>query len=439
MKEFLKRHLPESQIEVLKKIYRPIKRLRSYLYVKYWMFVAHHVRSRILKKVRRKEVVDIAFFVVHRSVWKLDLVFQMLLKDPRYNPYIVVCPYVVYGDEQMDFDMEATYTYFKELGYPLVSSLDKDTGSWLDVKRELRPDVVFFTNPYVGLTRNEYTILNFKTQLTCYVGYGFGVDIVGMSVYKSYMKSFVWKHFVESEFHSRLACKLSYSKITNVVITGYPGIDVFLLGRIQHDPWKHPSKERKKIIWAPHHTIEGYGATLDYSTFMKYHDFMLEMAQKYSDQIQFAFKPHPILRPKLSLPAVWGKRKTDEYYCRWETLENGQLEEGEYVDLFLTSDAMIHDSGSFILEYVFTKKPVMYLHRDMAVGDRLNELGKEALSKFYKGFDENDIVRFIEDVVIGDNDSMLREREIFLKERLLPPHGKLASENIYEYMNKVLI
>ena len=93
MKEFLKRHLPESQIEVLKKIYRPIKRLRSYLYVKYWMFVAHHVRSRILKKVRRKEVVDIAFFVVHRSVWKLDLVFQMLLKDPRYNPYIVVCPY----------------------------------------------------------------------------------------------------------------------------------------------------------------------------------------------------------------------------------------------------------------------------------------------------------------------------------------------------------
>ncbi len=48
---------------------------------------------------------------------------------------------------------------------------------------------------------------------------------------------------------------------------------------------------------------------------MKYHEFMLEMAQKYSDRIQIAFKPHPILRPELSLPEVW-KRKTDEYYRR---------------------------------------------------------------------------------------------------------------------------
>ena len=77
-----------------------------------------------------------------------------------------------------------------------------------------------------------------------------------------------------------------------------------------------------------------------------------------------AFKPHPILKPKLYKHALWGKERTDAYYHCWETMENTQLEMSDYIDLFMTSDAMIFDSVSFMTEYLYTKKPALFLCRE---------------------------------------------------------------------------
>ena len=54
-------------------------------------------------------------------------------------------------------------------------------------------------------------------------------------------------------------------------------------------------------------------------------------------------------------------RQNNKILSEWESLSNAQLETGKYVDLFMTSDAMIHDCGSFTIEYHYTLKPVMYL------------------------------------------------------------------------------
>jgi CDP-glycerol glycerophosphotransferase (TagB/SpsB family) len=154
---------------------------------------------------------------------------------------------------------------------------------------------------------------------------------------------------------------------------------------------------------------------------------MINLANKYKDNIQIAFKPHPLLLTKLY--KVWGKKKTDDYYAQWVNGENTQLVLGDYVSLFMLSDALVHDCSSFTVEYHYTRKPVMYLTKDEHHADGLNDFGKMAFDLHYKGSCEEDIEAFINDVIEG-RDEMKEKRKKFYNDYLLPPNGNSASENI---------
>ena len=215
---------------------------------------------------------------------------------------------------------------------------------------------------------------------------------------------------------------------SNVVVTGYPGIDPLVEGKVSSNPWKPSEMDVKKIIWAPHHTVKPAGKVF-YSCFMQYAEFMLEMAQKYSDKIQIAFKPHPLLRVKLN--DIWGQEKTDDYFRRWEELPNCLYTEGDYTDLFLTSDAMIHDSGSFLIEYLYTGKPIMRTNNGQDLNELLNPFALDCLGVSYQADNTDDVEQFILNV-IDQKDEMHQVRTKFMKERLMPPYGKTASQNIFD-------
>ena len=73
------------------------------------------------------------------------------------------------------------------------------------------------------------------------------------------------------------------------------------------------------------------GGCLSYSCFLRYYQVFLNIAEKYKDKIQIAFKPHPLLKVKLSKHKEWGQQRTEDYYKKWQNLENGQLEEDDYI------------------------------------------------------------------------------------------------------------
>ena len=154
---------------------------------------------------------------------------------------------------------------------------------------------------------------------------------------------------------------------------------------------------------------------------------MLHLADKYKEDISIVFKPHPLLMTKLY--QVWGQERTDDYYARWAYGKNTQLVTGDYISLFINSDAMIHDCGSFTIEYLYTKKPVMYLINDEHHSDQLNEFDKMAFNLHYKGRCEDDIESFINNVIKGI-DKMKNERLKFYDDYLIPPNGTSASDNI---------
>ena len=164
---------------------------------------------------------------------------------------------------------------------------------------------------------------------------------------------------------------------------------------------------------------------------------MLELAAKYYHEIQIAFKPHPRLYSELCKHKDWGTEKTRQYYNEWTIRGNTQLESGEFTDLFMTSDALIHDSGSFCVEYLYSGNPTMYIadNFEEQVAEK-GEFGQLAMRQQYVGKTEEDIIRFIEDTVIAGNDPMKQGRENFVKQHLLPPYGKTVAENTMDVLLK---
>ncbi|MBK7764430.1 MAG: hypothetical protein IPI46_13985 [Bacteroidetes bacterium] len=170
---------------------------------------------------------------------------------------------------------------------------------------------------------------------------------------------------------------------------------------------------------------------------MSNYNLLLQIAEKYEGLIQIAFKPLPLLKSKLYEHNEWGREITDKYYKSWAELLNGQFAEGDYVDLFLTSDAMIHDCASFSVEYHYTKKPVMFMAGE-DVTKQLSDFGILAYNMHYKGTQKIDFEQFIEDVVLNGNDVMFAARQTFFSEHLLPPNAKSASQNMIDEIVKML-
>lgn len=394
---------------------------------KYTIWRVRNLQKKCMRNLSNKVTIRCVFFALFEEIWKYDRVYKLLTNNPRFETLILVCPIVNYGHDNMIDRMERCYNAFKRKGYHVIKAY-KGANNYVDVMTELQPDIVFYTNPYQGLIDNRYFITNLKNVLTVYVPYYFGEGIGYQGAYNSLFCNLLWRRYVETADHKGYAIKYARTKGRNVVTTGYPGIESLIdKNYIPSDSlWKNNDSSLKRVIWAPHHTMEAVGACR-YSCFLQYADFMLELANRYRNKVQFVFKPHPLLRNKLN--ELWGKSKTDFYYSKWDKMDNTSLNEGEYIDLFLTSDAMIHDSGSFIAEYLYTNKPVMRTLNNVPLEKMYNPFAIKCLDQYYKAYNEQDIEQFIQNVINGV-DPLKEQRTKFVNEVLMP-NGS-PSQNIID-------
>ena len=403
------------------------------------MFYFNQFRQAQLKAAHRlagKEKLEVAFFLTIPGMWKSDEVFKAMLNNPSYHPYIVIYPYSAYKEfdkKEIRKAIERTKAFIEAKGYEYIVPYDEQRDKWLDVKKIKSPDMVFFSTPYKD-SLPQYFVYNFKNTLTCYVPYGYSSLNMYKVNYDMVFHNLVGLHFVETELHKKMATEHSRNKGANIVVTGYPTTDIFL--DKDYSPvnlWKVQKHPKKRIIYAPHHSIDKANYP---SVFLETCEEMLRVAEKYKDCVQFVFKPHQLL--KFKLQQIWGVEKTDEFYRRWDSMENTQLVADGYEDLFLTSDALIHDCGSFTTEYMFTKKPVMYLCRNVDMTGKFNEFGVKSFEHHYHGHNISEVEDFIQDVVINGNDPMKGQREQFFDEYLKPIDGVLPSQKILQVIENTI-
>lgn len=390
-----------------------------------------------VRRLRFKKQINVVFFASSLPMWRYQHIYEVLCKHRRFKIWIVIAPASAFSDTQKAKDIEELKDFFTKKNIPYIIGWNGHD-KYLDIRMEFDPDVLFYPQPYRNFyPENNHERINyfhFYDKLLCYCPYAFW-DCRGAWSYDLPLHRYAWKLFYSTELHRQDAKQYSKSGDRNVEVVGYPNADDFL-SDYHKDVWKSQNARKKRIIYAPHFTISA-GGYLEQSNFLWLGEFMQEIAKLYVDRIQFVFKPHPRLYSELCKHDEWGEDKTMAYYEAWNTMDNTQLQTGEFVDLFMTSDAMIHDSGSFTVEYHYSGKPVMYVADNIEEQiSNKNELGEKAMRLHYIGKTKQDIIDFIENVVLKGEDPMKQEREQFKQDYLLPPNDKTVAQNMADVLIK---
>ena len=367
--------------------------------------------------IRRKDTIRFGFLLQELSQWKTEPLYKAMLAHPRFEPILCISPCLeIAGAERQLIE------YCREKGYDYV---------WLDagkrIKEQVDLDIALPEKPYYKQIHRLHQMEQNRTIPFVIIPY-FLSTITEDWVVNQRSCILCWREFVDNE-----SCRQEWEKVHSLkgltyAVTGLPVMDELLIPKEElPDVWP-VADGRKRIIYAPHHTIsdmhfEGIG----YSTFLDYCDRMLELRDKYGDRVYFVFKPHPCLRRKLY--HLWGEERTDEYYQKWEKPGASHVEQGAYLPLFKHSDALIHDCGSFTIEYMYMDNPVMYLVRDDNHTKNMIPYAKEAYDLHYKGKCADDIEQFIQNVIEGI-DPLKEKRAALKRQHLLPPNGRTACENI---------
>ena len=282
----------------------------------------------IERQIRRqggKRSYRVLFLSILDTNWKYDALYKAFAADAMFEPIILVCPIINQTEEYMTEKMNSCYRMMKSRGYNVIMGYNKDNNCYFDFE-DIKPDFVFNTEPYKGITDPRYHFDRLKKKaLICYINYSYEI-IPYAWAFTQPMQNQAWRFFVETEEHLKILQSTSPIRGENGIVTGYPMYDTFMKSSPKGLEWKDQEHKLKRIIWAPHQSIEKDVDTTNvavrFSTFLLYADIMRDIAVKYKKQIEIAFKPHPVLKMKLYKHPDWGKKKTDEYYRFWEESSN---------------------------------------------------------------------------------------------------------------------
>lgn len=411
---------------------RPVMEVKRRIsYFSFWKL--QHDYKKKMKRINISAAAEgkikVAFILVFNSVFPTRPVFEAMLKHPRFDPYIVVAPNVSRGHRyQMQVYTEAVTALTEQYPGRVIEGYCEKYDEYYELKDEFK--LIFFCNPYPKLVHHFHGLDYFldKDVLTVYANYGFAALSFWNEVLTSEFYNKVWLACIETATNLSHLKKHQQISGINGEVTGYLKMDK--MASIVPEV-----RERKRIIISPHHTVWGW-STLNIGNFLKYSQLFLELPKRYP-QIDFVFRPHPLLFSNLIAHKIWTQEQIDGYVAALEQNENAVYDHsGDYFDQFVNSDAMIHDCGSFIGEYLYTEKPCCYmLKSEEQTREGLVPLGQKCMENYYKAFAEEDIISFIENVVLKGNDPMKQQREQFVRTELKfnYPH---ATEDLVQMLER---
>ncbi len=411
-----------------------------YLTLKYFIFcTTREFKTKlnylnVLKKLRKKEKLRALFICEESSKWCFSSLYKELEKDDRFEILPVVL-YPIITKHRIEFNQGENISFFEKKGIKAIDGYDYKNSQCRDLK-SFEPDLVFYQQPwYIQGNNHPYKVSEYA--LTMMAPYGFttlnGKYWGSDSVKRVY--SALWKFFSESKYHNGFYEKYAKMRFKDILaVTGAPKMDSYFLPSTDscNKYWK--GKDTKfRIIWAPHHSINGEGLAM--STFQDNYKYFLNLAKTHPEY-SFIFKPHPALKSMCIQTGFMKENEYNDYIKEWQNLENGTIHTaGDYIDIFRTSDILITDCSSFLAEYFPTKKPIIFLNRkDRAPFDSFG-------NKLQKGFYTIENYPETETViksVLGNGKDTLREVRAKIFAKNFCPQKITASKKILTILHNTL-
>ena len=145
------------------------------------------------------------------------------------------------------------------------------------------------------------------------------------------------------------------------------------------------------------------------SLFKEQYKYFLDFAKKHTEY-SFVVKPHPLLRFKCAQESFLSDEDYDNYMSEWNSLTNASVyTEGNYFDIFKTSDILLTDSSSFLAEYFYSGKPIIFFDNKNRAG--FNEFGLKLKKGFYIPSTTEEIEDLLEKLLIKKQDDLKEIRK----------------------------
>ena len=384
--------------------------------------------ARIAAKIRAGGKARAVFFVTSASMFPARPLFDAMLADGAFDPFVVVVPDLRWHDGAFAAEMAACRDDLSATvpGDRLSVATQDEFGSWADVLEGA--DIVCYPSPYeLSSYRYNPRYAVGRGFLPICANYGYYRSVYDREVMGSQSYAWMWKAFFECAATADEYRTYSAIGGTNVDVVGYVKMD--RLAAVVPEP-----HERRRVLVALHHSVEGgTNKMLSLANFVRYADFFLALPDRHPE-IDFVFRPHPFLIKVMSRPDQWGAARTARYFGELKAKPNVVWSEGgDYFRAFAESDACIQDCGSYLVEYFYTKKPCCYmLHAPDDIDAKFAPLGKECLANCYLAYDTAAIERFVSEVVVGGNDPMKPAREAFAGKVMVnyPHAAEVALEHV---------
>ena len=426
--------------------YQDLLNLKSYD-IELFKETANKIYYINIQTIQQKPKIKVVFYLYAVSLWSCERLYRLMEKDEHFEPIVVVTKQSSGTKTTNDDEYTATISYFQTRGYQVLGVADdgfKGKG-WYDIGK---PDVIILLTPYSGLTPLTFDILHIPlTSLSIYIPYGL-MATGNYWVFDTNGAQLCWKYIAETKTLKKIMTEHSELGGFNAMVTGHPKMDVLLKpDKIYNagDFWKVAAgfdvSQVKKIIYAPHHSI--FNETIRFSTFHMNYKEIYEFAKNHLET-SWVVKPHQNLRQASVLAGLFKSEEDfDAYMDMWDALPNARtVRSGTYDDIFLTSDAMVMDCGSFLTEYTLTDKPLIFLRRPE---QEFTEWGEELLEALYsvEGTDIQGIYDTITQVILNGDDYLAEKRKELLR-GVTSVYDSLdgvstASEYIYLYLKDTLI
>ena len=401
---------------------------------KYTAFESELHKTSAGKIRRRNEKIKIGFVLYDASMWCGDDLYQLFEQSERYEPTVFLC---LRRDKSKDPIVVKDFHYgvrqFQSRGLNVVG-VENDE---VEIPKQ---DVLLILSPYIPAFAQAFQFETLTAEtLLVYIPYGMSLttDLINYNLPSrilSWLSFYTLKdkqrwHDVQTK--SRLGWSEKY------LYSGQPKFDYFLRERDERFEWKEAQPNSVKIIYAPHWTIN---VGMKLATFQFNHEFFYEYAKAHPET-SWVFKPHPnLLFAAVEEKIFPNSEAFEEYLRKWDELPNASVVTGAYYQsIFASSDGMILDSASFLYEYQYTHKPLLFLTRGT---QNFIELGEKLMQVLYRadGRDLNGIAKFIDEVLIKKRDSMSGVRQKFFDQYLnyVKDNGMTASQYIFNTIDRGL-
>lgn len=321
--------------------------------------------------------------------------WRACVESPYFDPLLVLLPF----EHDSAIDAEKPQRFLEAQGLSFVRADAYD----LAVRQ---PDVIVIQNPYDSTRPPQFhmEVLVRNNVRVIYVPYGLdvggGVENLRWQ-YDLDVHQKAWRVFARSVSHKKMFSRYCSSGDAHVVVTGHPKIDAIVRPRLQGSAIGAPPEsdvaQHRHVLWTPHFSVNEGG----WSTYLKYAESMLAYFESKPVGLSLIIRPHPLLFGRLKQLGMLDDDGIASLRKRFDQPPYIYFDENEQYDVsFERSSCLIADAGSFLLEYLATEKPILYLHN--ADGPGLNASGAFT-ENYYQASRFDDIESFMTMVASGDD------------------------------------